>query len=106
MTSLQATAMAVMVVAAVLLSSGMVAPAEGRALLDIGELIDHLKPDCEPAPDSAAAPAPYSEPSPLAPAPAAYEPPPYSASPSPVDIAPPPSSPASYQTPPAPAGGY
>ncbi|KAG0631663.1 hypothetical protein M758_1G270700 [Ceratodon purpureus] len=125
--TLQATSMTVMVVGALLLCSGMVSPAEGRALLNIGKVIDYLEGFCPPPPSDAvpapysepspyAEPSPYSEPSPvdatpLSPAPAPYEPspeyyqpPPYYASPSPVDASPTP--PASYQTPPAPTGGY
>lgn len=135
MTSLQATSTAVMVVAAMILGWGMVAPTEGsRALLNLGKLIDHLI-DCPPPPapeDVPVAPepynAPYSDPSPvssyippdvLSPAPAAvYEPspeyqsPPSYDSPSPVvDPSPSPVYEPSpqYQTPAdqtPPAGGY
>ena len=93
--TLQATSMAALVVvAAFLCCPGMVAPVEGRALLNLGKLIDHLKGHCPPpAAASDPVPEPYtpSQPDPYYPPPSAVP----SADPSP---------PASYQTPPA--GGY
>ncbi|KAG0581178.1 hypothetical protein M758_4G234100 [Ceratodon purpureus] len=100
MSTVQAASMTALVVVAVFLCSpGMVAPAEGRALLNIGKIIDHLKGHCPP-PASDPVPEPYTPSQPEPPIvvdPVPYAP--YGSSPSPVDPSPP-----VYQTPPA--GGY
>nr|PNR54863.1 hypothetical protein PHYPA_005756 [Physcomitrium patens] len=110
---LQMTSVAVLVLAAVL-CCGVVAPAEGRALLTIGKLIDHFNANCAPPPESdPLVPEPYAAPSepesyssPItSPAPTEYDPtpgyesPPAYASPSQMGPSPP-----AYETPPA--GGY
>lgn len=115
--------MAVLMVAAMILSCSMV---EGRALLNLGKLIDHLI-DCPPPPTDveALAPEPYYSGPPadvITPAPVAYDTPAYPSppgppapyasgpipEPSPVYQSPPaetiPEPSPEYQTPPA--GGY
>ncbi|XP_073388654.1 uncharacterized protein [Physcomitrium patens] len=80
----QSKTMAILLIAAVLCCE-MVAPTEGRALLNIDKLVDHLKAHCPPPSED---PVRYTAPV-LPPNPTEYEPspeyksPPYAASPSP-----------------------
>nr|PNR33446.1 hypothetical protein PHYPA_025390 [Physcomitrium patens] len=105
---LQMTSVAVLVVT-VVLCCGVVAPAEGRALLTVGKLIDHFEANCATPPEvDPLVPEPYAAPSDpqsytspiMSPAPAEYNPTPEYESP-PAHASPPPPT---YETPPA--GGY